>query len=163
VALVRGPDERAEGEREKAEREAAAADNPTGGQPGKDEICGGPYVLIGTVSRADAAAMGATVTFEDRTVPAGSPLCYSYWIKALDRMQNRSGAWPVPDPATEKTVCQRLRDRTPPDAAIISGLFARDRAIHVEWVGSSRRPRRQRLLPRPTRRRPWSPATRSRW
>ena len=98
-------------------------------------MCGGPYALIGTVSRADAAAMGAIVTFDDRTVPAGSPLCYSYWIKALDRPQNRSGAWPVPDPFTEKTVCQRLRDKTPPDPAIISGLFARDRAIRVEWVG----------------------------
>ena len=42
----------------------------------------------------------------------------------------------MPDPATEKTVCQRLRDKTPPDPAIISGLFAgRDRAILVEWVG----------------------------
>ena len=36
--------------------------------------------------------MGAIVTFDDRTIPAGSPLCYSYWIKALDLSQNRSGA-----------------------------------------------------------------------
>ena len=121
----------------KDEREPAVGagkDAPTG-QQGKDEVCGGPYALIGTVSRADATPMGATVTFEDRTVPAGSPLCYSYWIKAVDRTQNRSGAWPVPNPAIERTVCQRLRDKTPPDPAIISGLFARDRAIQVEWVG----------------------------
>ena len=144
VVLAKGPegehaaarDEREKAEREKAEREkAAAAEGKPPGQPNKEEVCGGPYVLIGTVSRADAAAMGATVTFEDRTVPAGSPLCYSYWIKAFDRAQNRSGAWPVPDPLTERTVCQRLRDKTPPDPAIISGLFARDRAIRVEWVG----------------------------
>ena len=144
VVLAKGPDdrpddpkdEREKAEREKAEREAAAAAGKAAatGQHDK-EVCGGPYVLIGTVSRADAAAMGSTVTFEDRTVPAGSPLCYSYWVKALDRTQNRSGSWPVPNPLTERTVCQRLRDKTPPDPAIISGLFARDRAIRVEWVG----------------------------
>jgi hypothetical protein len=97
--------------------------------------CTGSYVLIGTVSLADALKMAATVTFEDRTIPKGSPLCYSYWIKAIDKAQNRSGAWPVPNPATETTVCQRLRDKTPPEAAIISGLFARDGAVRVEWIG----------------------------
>jgi hypothetical protein len=102
---------------------------------GKEVVCGGPYALVGTVSRADAEAMGSPVTFDDHTIPAKSPVCYSYWIKALDRTQNKSGAWPVPDPATEKTVCQRLRDKEPPDPAIISGLFARDDAIRVEWVG----------------------------
>jgi hypothetical protein len=108
---------------------------PDAGKPGKQEVCGGPYALVGTVSRADAEAMGSPVTFADHTIPAKSPLCYSYWVKALDRTQNRSGAWPVPDPAIETTVCQRLRDKEPPDPAIISGLFARDDAIRVEWVG----------------------------
>jgi chitodextrinase len=97
--------------------------------------CTGAYVLVGSVSFLTAQTMGSTVTFEDRTVPKGSPLCYSYWLKALDKAQNMSGAWPIPDPATEKTVCMRLRDKTPPDAAIISGLFARDRAVRVEWIG----------------------------
>ncbi len=92
-------------------------------------------MLVGTVSLADATAMGATVKFDDRSVPKGSPLCYSYWVKAIDRTQNQSGSWPFPDPATEKTVCQRLRDKTPPDPAIISGLFARDQAVRVEWIG----------------------------
>jgi hypothetical protein len=97
--------------------------------------CTGEYVLVGTVSRADAEAMGATVQFDDRSIPKGSPLCYSYWIKAVDKSGNQSGKWPSPDPATEKTVCQRLRDKTPPDPAIISGLFARDQSIRVEWIG----------------------------
>ncbi|HEY3204793.1 MAG TPA: hypothetical protein VGL03_14175 [Thermoanaerobaculia bacterium] len=97
--------------------------------------CTGPYVLVGTVSLAAAKAMGATVTFDDHSVPKGSPLCYSYWVKAIDRAQNQSGSWPFPDPSTEKTVCQRLRDKTPPDPAVISGLFARDRAVRVEWIG----------------------------
>ena len=97
--------------------------------------CTGEYVLVGTVSQADAKKMGGTVKFEDHTVPAGSPLCYSYWIKAYDQAQNKSGKWPVPDPATEETVCQRLRDKMPPEPAVISALFARDQAIRVEWVG----------------------------
>ena len=97
--------------------------------------CTGEYVLVGSVSLAQAKPMGATVTFDDHSIPKGSPLCYSYWVKAVDKAQNRSGTWPFPDPATEKTVCQRLRDKTPPDPAIISGLFARDRAIRVEWIG----------------------------
>lgn len=96
--------------------------------------CTGTYVLVGTVYTATLAA-GALPSFDDRTIPAGSPLCYSYWIKAFDRSQNRSGSWPVPDPLTEQTVCQRLRDKTPPEAAITSGLFARDGGIRVEWVG----------------------------
>jgi fibronectin type 3 domain-containing protein len=110
-------------------------DVSTGAANNTKTPCTGGYVLVGTVSLADAKTMGATIQFDDHSVPAGSPLCYSYWIKAIDKTQNQSGSWPFPDPATEKTVCQRLRDKTPPDPAIISGLFARDHAIRVEWVG----------------------------
>jgi hypothetical protein len=111
------------------------APDPNGANDKPLKPCTGEYVLVGTVSLADARAMGTTITFDDRTVPAGSPVCYSYWVKALDKVQNRSGAWPWPDTTVEKTVCQRLRDKTPPDPAIISGLFARDRTIRVEWIG----------------------------
>ncbi len=113
---------------------ASFGNEPADAKEGKTP-CTGPYVLVGTVSLAEAKAMGATVKFDDRSVPKGSPLCYSYWVKAIDRAQNRSGSWPFPDPATERTVCQRLRDKTPPDPAIISGLFARDHGIRVEWIG----------------------------
>ena len=92
-------------------------------------------MLVGSVALAEAQLMGTTVTFDDHSVPKVSPLCYSYWVKAVDRAQNKSGSWPFPNPATEKTVCQRLRDTTPPDPAIIAGLLARDRAIRVEWIG----------------------------
>jgi len=112
----------------------------TGAFVGHDNInplkpCTGEYVLVGTVSLADALKMGPTITFDDRSVPSGSPLCYSYWVKAIDKVQNRSGAWPWPDTTIEKTVCQRLRDKTPPDPAIISGLFARDQSVRIEWIG----------------------------
>jgi hypothetical protein len=100
----------------------------------KGTPCTGQYILIGTVSLSQAMSMGTPVRFLDNTIPAGSPVCYSYWIKAYDHAQNMSGNWPSPAP-NERTVCQRLRDKTPPDPAIISGLFARDGAIRVEWVG----------------------------
>lgn len=97
--------------------------------------CTGEYVPVGSVSFSQAKSMGTTVAFRDMTIPKNSPVCYSYWIKAYDKVQNMSGTWPFPSP-TEQTVCQRLRDRTPPDPAIISGLFARESGIRVEWIAA---------------------------
>jgi hypothetical protein len=99
--------------------------------------CTGPYALIGTIASAGAVPSNQ-IEFKDRTIPAGSPLCYSYWIRAFDKSQNRSGGLPgnpeVPGPL-DNTVCQRLRDTTPPDPAIITGLNARNNAVQVEWIG----------------------------
>jgi fibronectin type 3 domain-containing protein len=97
--------------------------------------CTGEYVSVGSVSLSQATTMGTPVTFRDMTIPKNSPVCYSYWIKAYDRVQNMSGTWPFPSP-NEQTVCQRLRDRTPPDPAIVSGLFAREGGIRVEWIAA---------------------------
>ena len=36
----------------------------------------------------------------------------------------------------EEIPCQRLRDKTPPEGAIITGLFARDSAVEVQWIGA---------------------------
>ena len=46
-----------------------------------------------------------------------------------------SGGWPVPLP-TEEIVCERLREKTPPEAAFISKLMARDSGILIEWIGA---------------------------
>jgi hypothetical protein len=103
---------------------------------GKDLTpCTGEYMLIGSVSFSEAKTMGNPVTFRDSTIPKNSPVCYSYWIKAYDRVQNMSGNWPFPA-ANEQTVCQRLRDRTPPDPAVITGLFSREGGVRVEWVAA---------------------------
>jgi len=102
-------------------------------------VCNTPFVLVGPVTQADAeaaVAVGGSAFFEDRTVPAGSPLCYAYLIKAKDRSQNENPSWPIPDLTTETIVCERLRDKTPPEPAIISGLLARDAAVRVEWIGA---------------------------
>ena len=141
VVLAKQPDgqrRRSQGRprpREKAEprRPPRPARTPPPGT--SKEVCGGPYVLIGTVSRADAARDGRHrhVRGSHR---AGrlSALLFVLDQGARPRAEPQrcmAGAQPL----TERTVCQRLRDKTPPDPAIISGLFARDRAILVEWVG----------------------------
>lgn len=100
--------------------------------------CGGPFELIGTITHEEAKERresAGKAYFDDSTVPPGSPICYAYLVKAVDRSQNESGRMPIPDPAREIIVCQRLRDRTPPGPAIIAGLFARDSAVIVEWIG----------------------------
>jgi fibronectin type 3 domain-containing protein len=103
------------------------------------EVCSGPFMLIGYLSQADAKGMDSSTIgrpyFEDHTVPKGSPICYAYLIKALDKAQNMSGEFPIPNLLTEEIVCQRLRDKTPPEPAFISKLMARDASILIEWIG----------------------------
>jgi hypothetical protein len=81
-----------------------------------------PMYLIGNKDYPDS------LVFNDYTVPLGSPICYRYSIKAYDKSQNLSD--------TSKTVCQKLREETPPAPPVIAGLKARDGAIKVEWVSS---------------------------
>jgi len=100
--------------------------------------CSGDFVYLGEITQdsAKAALDAGHIIFSDRTVPEGSPLCYAYWVKAVDGSGNRSGEFPAPSAAEQAgIVCERLRDRTPPEPALLSGLFARDGAIRVEWMG----------------------------
>ena len=95
------------------------------------------FSLVGQLSYTEAKsrANGNNTSFGDHTIPAGSPICYAYVVKAQDLAQNISGSFPHPD-NTEIVVCQRLRDRTPPEPAIISGLFALDSAIQIDFIGA---------------------------
>jgi len=81
-----------------------------------------PTYLVGNKDHPDS------LKYKDYTVPPGSPICYRYTIKAYDRSQNLSD--------TSKSVCQKLREETPPAPPVLAGLKARDRAIKVEWVPS---------------------------
>jgi len=81
-----------------------------------------PTHLVGNRDHPDS------LKYNDFTVPPGSPICYRYTIKAYDRSQNLSD--------TSKSVCQKLREETPPAPPVIAGLKARDRSIKVEWVSS---------------------------
>jgi hypothetical protein len=76
--------------------------------------------LIGNIDDKDSTV------YEDRGVPLTSPICYRYSVKAFDMTQNISD--------TSHKVCQRLREKTPPNSPVVSGLKARDGAIKVEWV-----------------------------
>jgi hypothetical protein len=122
--------------------------NPsTGGQPtdgGKKgpkspKDCGGPFVLIGTLTHPEAksraSSNGGLAYYDDHTVPAESPICYAYLVKAQDMSQNISGTLPIPTEPPEIVVCERLRDKTPPPPGIIAGLFSRDSAIRLDFIG----------------------------
>jgi hypothetical protein len=105
--------------------------------PKKPQECGGPFELVGTLTHQDALARVATglTYWDDYTVPSASPICYAYLVKAQDISQNISGTLPIPTVPPEIIVCERLRDKTPPEPAIIAGLFARDSAIRVDIIG----------------------------
>jgi hypothetical protein len=114
---------------------AGAGPAPPESSTGKGRDCGGPFVLVGTVQASVAKTLGNIPYFDDHSVPAGSPLCYAYVVKAQDHSQNISGWFPVPLSPPERIVCEHLRDRTPPEPAIVSGLFARDDSIQVDYIG----------------------------
>jgi len=109
-------------------------------QQEKLEISSGDFVLVGEITHREAEEISGEYGqpyWEDYTVPAGSPLCYAYWIKARDGSQNLSGNWPYPSTAEKSLiVCQRLRDETPPPPPIITAVQARDEAVYLEWVAA---------------------------
>ena len=95
--------------------------------------------LVGDVPLGDAKAMQAAtgrISFEDTSVPAGSPLCYAYWVRAYDQAgnlyQGHSGC--PASPAEYR--CARLREKTPPPVPVMTGLKARNRAVLIEWASS---------------------------
>ncbi len=113
--------------------------------------CGVPYVppkhkkkrcdfsFIGEVSLKMAKERfekEASIYFDDYSLPAGSPLCYAYWIRAFDLSGNlyqpESGC-PEHD---HEYLCQRLYEESPPPAPILSGLKARNNGVLVEWIAS---------------------------
>ncbi len=100
--------------------------------------CSGPFVFLGEITQdsVEKAMSAGNDFFEDYDIPAGSPLCYAYWIKAKDLSDNMSGSFPIPSLAERNEIqCERLRDLTPPEPALISGLFAQAEQITIEWMG----------------------------
>ncbi len=81
-----------------------------------------PLRLIGTVDDADS------LVYADHGVPKGSPLCYRYAVKAIDKSQNVSD--------TANTYCEKLRERVAPPPPEIIGLKARNKAVLVQWVSA---------------------------
>jgi hypothetical protein len=92
--------------------------------------------LVGDVPVGDATAMFAAdgvISFDDFSVPGGSPLCYGYWIRAYDHAGNlypgnEGCPWP------QEYRCGRLREQTPPPVPVLTGLRARNKGVLVEWI-----------------------------
>jgi len=100
--------------------------------------CSGPFVYLGEVTslQIQKAVEADKYFFEDHYIPAGSPVCYAYWVKAKDSSDNVSGTFPIPSiPEQHEIQCERLHDLTPPEKAIISGLFAQSEQIRIKWIG----------------------------
>jgi len=106
-------------------------------RPRKEKAC--DFMLVGEVWLGEAekrlAATGK-IYFDDYSVPAGSPICYAYWVRTFDASQNLyQGANGCPASPREY-VCQRLYEQTPPPIPIITGLKARNNSVLVEWIAS---------------------------
>jgi fibronectin type 3 domain-containing protein len=100
--------------------------------------CSGAFDFLGSITQDSAkrARSQGHVMYNDFTVPAGSPLCYAYWIKAKDSSENQSGSFPVPSPAEKaQIVCVHLHDTTPPEPAVITGMNALNNSIFIQWIG----------------------------
>jgi hypothetical protein len=95
--------------------------------------------LVGDVAVSDAQTMfrlTGVVSFDDYTVPAGSPICYAYWVRAYDHAGNlypgnRNGC-----PKQGEYSCAALREDTPPHLPVLSALRARNNGVLLEWVGA---------------------------
>jgi hypothetical protein len=97
------------------------------------------FILVGDVSRPEAEERleaEGSIFFEDTSVPAGSPVCYAYWVRAYDLSGNLyEGDRGCPASPAEY-VCQRLLEETPPPVPILAALKARNNGVRIEWISS---------------------------
>ncbi len=98
------------------------------------------FSLVGEITLAEAKRrreQKGTIYFDDYSRPAGSPLCYAYWVRAFDNARNvYSGRGNDDCPSDGEYMCQRLYEETAPPFPIISGLTARNDKVIVEWLSS---------------------------
>jgi hypothetical protein len=97
------------------------------------------FVLVGEVLKAEAdkqMANAGSIQFEDYSVPAGSPLCYAFWVRAFDNSRNLYQGINSCPASDEEYACQRLMEETPPPVPVITALKARDEAVMIEWLAS---------------------------
>ncbi len=102
----------------------------------RPEECPDVFRLVAFRTQEEATDMANEqdiISIEDATVAPDSALCYIYMVKSVDHAQNVSGKMP-PENA-ETSSCVKMRERTPPDPAVITGLTARNNSIVLEWVG----------------------------
>lgn len=96
------------------------------------------YVLIGEILAEEAERIldsDGSISYEDSSAPKGSPICYSYWVRAFDMARNLyngvNGC-----PKEEEFICQKLYEEIPPPVPVITRMKARDNAVLIEWTSS---------------------------
>ncbi len=98
------------------------------------------FALVGEITLAEAKkrkAEAGMMYFDDFTRPAGSPICYAYWVRAFDNARNvYSGKGTDGCPESGEYICQRLYEEIAPPFPVISGLTARNNEVVVEWLSS---------------------------
>lgn len=98
------------------------------------------YALVGEILNTEAKKRlsdTGRIYFDDFSRPSGSPICYSYWIRAFDLSRNvYSGVGNNGCPDVNEYVCQRLYEEDAPPAPVISALKARNNTVEVDWVSS---------------------------
>ncbi|MGD2085750.1 MAG: hypothetical protein PVH61_06145 [Candidatus Aminicenantes bacterium] len=96
------------------------------------------YLLVGQVLLEQAKEMLDTtgrIYFSDDSVPEGSPICYSYWVRAFDESRNLyEGEYLCPKEGEH--LCQKLYEETPPPVPIIAGMKARSNSMQLRWISS---------------------------
>jgi hypothetical protein len=94
---------------------------------------------VGDIPVGDAIAMIAAhgvIEFDDTSVPANSPLCYAYWIRAYDFAGNLYPGDVHGCPKAGEYLCAGLVEKTPPQLPVLTALRARDHGVEVEWIGA---------------------------
>ncbi|NQX13466.1 hypothetical protein HQQ80_17705 [Microbacteriaceae bacterium VKM Ac-2855] len=95
--------------------------------------------LVGDVPVGEAASrlfLQGVIYFEDTSVPANSPLCYAYWVRAYDHSGNLYAGEDAACPKPGEYVCAALHEKTPPRAPVVTAMRARNRAVELEWIGA---------------------------
>lgn len=97
------------------------------------------FMLVGQVSVTEAKEQLAAenrIYFVDTSVPAGSPMCYAYWVRAYDLSGNLYMGDHGCPASKDEYVCQRLYEKVPPPVPIIAALKARNNGVLIEWISS---------------------------
>jgi fibronectin type 3 domain-containing protein len=113
--------------------------DPLSGEKAQDRIpC--DFALVGEITLAEAKKRReetGRIYFDDYSRPAGSPLCYAYWVRAFDNARN---VYPGKNkggcPEDGEYICQRIYEEIAPPFPVVSGLTARNDEVVVEWLSS---------------------------
>jgi fibronectin type 3 domain-containing protein len=114
-------------------------DHDTVGRPEDDKRKTCDMVLVAQVTAKEAGLRKEATGHawaDDTTVPAGSPICYGFWVRAYDAAQNLYPGYHGCPGSKDEYACARLIEKTAPPTPVITGLAARDRAVEIEWIAS---------------------------